>query len=194
RDPAKRQRLAEVRMRFGLSAAPDAAAALLHGLDTLEVRVRRQAETAAELARRLSEHPAVIRVRYPGVGGLVSFDVADDAVRRVETGTELIANMTSLGGRPDPARAAAAVGRARGRRGALARPGRSAPAHLLLERAGEGTRTPGPRFTRALLYQLSYSGARSLQHSAGVLVGEDLPLHPLEGVVDRLRVAAEDLG
>jgi len=98
RDPAKRQRLAEVRMRFGLSAAPDAAAALLHGLDTLEVRVRRQAETAAELARRLSEHPAVIRVRYPGVGGLVSFDVADDAVRRVETGTELIANMTSLGG------------------------------------------------------------------------------------------------
>jgi hypothetical protein len=27
-------------------------------------------------------------------------------------------------------------------------------------RAGEGTRTPGPRFTRALLYQLSYSGAR----------------------------------
>src|SRR5512144_2423719 len=28
-------------------------------------------------------------------------------------------------------------------------------------RAGEGTRTPDPRFTRALLYQLSYSGRRA---------------------------------
>src|SRR3954452_17474087 len=53
RDPAKRARLYEVRLRLGLSASPDSAAALLRGLDTLEVRVRRQTETAAELARRL---------------------------------------------------------------------------------------------------------------------------------------------
>jgi len=97
-DPEKRDRLYQVRMRLGLSAAPDAAAALLRGLDTLEVRVRRQAETSAELARRLAEHPAVLRVRYPGVGGLITFDVADDAARRVETSTKLIENMTSLGG------------------------------------------------------------------------------------------------
>jgi cystathionine gamma-synthase len=38
-------------------------------------------------------------VRYPGFGGLLSFDVADgDAARRVETSTVLVANMTSLGG------------------------------------------------------------------------------------------------
>ena len=38
-------------------------------------------------------------VRYPGFGGLLSFDVADaEAARRVETSTRLIANMTSLGG------------------------------------------------------------------------------------------------
>jgi cystathionine gamma-synthase len=98
RDPEKRERLYLTRMRLGLSAAPDAAAALLRGLDTLEVRVRRQAETAAELARRLSGHPAVLRVRYPGVGGLITFDVADDDARRVETATKLIENMTSLGG------------------------------------------------------------------------------------------------
>jgi cystathionine gamma-synthase len=40
----------------------------------------------------------VLRVRHPGVGGLVSFDVADDAARTVETSTRSIANMTSLGG------------------------------------------------------------------------------------------------
>jgi cystathionine gamma-synthase len=85
-------------MRLGLSASPDSAGSLVRGLDTLEVRVRRQAESAAELARRLAEHPAVLRVRYPGVGGVISFDVADDAPRRVETSTRLILNMTSLGG------------------------------------------------------------------------------------------------
>ena len=38
-------------------------------------------------------------VRYPGFGGLLSFDVADGAAaRRVETATRLIVNATSLGG------------------------------------------------------------------------------------------------
>jgi len=98
RDEEKTKALYDVRMRLGLSAAPDAAAALLRGLETLELRVRRQTETARELARRLEEHPAVLRVRYPGFGGLVVFDVADDDARAVETATTLIANQTSLGG------------------------------------------------------------------------------------------------
>ena len=38
-------------------------------------------------------------VRYPGFGGLMSFDVADgEAARRVETATRVITNATSLGG------------------------------------------------------------------------------------------------
>jgi cystathionine gamma-synthase len=38
-------------------------------------------------------------VRYPGFGGLISFDVADGAAaRRVETSTTVIRNATSLGG------------------------------------------------------------------------------------------------
>jgi cystathionine gamma-synthase len=38
-------------------------------------------------------------VRYPGFGGLLSFDVADaEAARRVETSTRLVENATSLGG------------------------------------------------------------------------------------------------
>jgi cystathionine beta-lyase/cystathionine gamma-synthase len=41
----------------------------------------------------------VLTVRYPGLGGLISFDVADnDAARAVETSTRLIVNATSLGG------------------------------------------------------------------------------------------------
>ena len=97
RDSELQRRLYETRMRVGLSAGPDAAYSLLRGLETLELRVRRQSETAAELARRLEGHPAVVRVRYPGFSGLISFDVADDP-RPVETATRLIANQTSLGG------------------------------------------------------------------------------------------------
>ena len=97
RDPERRERLYTARMRLGLSAAPDAAAALLRGLDTLDERVRRQTATATELARRLEGHPAVERVRYPGLGGVISFDVRGDPLA-VETATRLIRNMTSLGG------------------------------------------------------------------------------------------------
>lgn len=104
--------LEELRGRSGIVAAPDPAWLLLRSLQTLAVRVERQSATALELARRLAGHPAVERVRYPGLGdevaarylaafgGLLSFDVAGgaEAARRVETSTRLIANATSLGG------------------------------------------------------------------------------------------------
>jgi cystathionine gamma-synthase len=93
------ERLKEFRTRSGIVAAPDPCALLLRGLETLELRVHRQTESAGELARRLSDHPAVATVRYPGFGGLLSFDVADaDEARRVETSLCLILNATSLGG------------------------------------------------------------------------------------------------
>ncbi|HXG77651.1 MAG TPA: PLP-dependent aspartate aminotransferase family protein [Gaiellaceae bacterium] len=99
RDPDVAARLRELRSRTGAIAAPDVAWLLLRGLQTLEVRVARQTASAAALAERLAVHPAVQTVRYPGFGGLLSFDVADaDAARRVETATRLVANMTSLGG------------------------------------------------------------------------------------------------
>jgi cystathionine gamma-synthase len=106
-------RLLEFRGRSGIVSAPDPAWLLLRSLPTLELRVRRQSETALELARRLSEHSAVERVYYPGLGdevaarylrggfgGLLSFEVAGgaEAARRIETSTRVIANATSLGG------------------------------------------------------------------------------------------------
>jgi len=106
-------RLLEFRGHTGIVAAPDPAWLLLRGLATLETRVERQSASALELARRLDAHPAVERVRYPGLGdeqaarylrsgfgGLLSFDVAagEVAARRLETSTRVIKNATSLGG------------------------------------------------------------------------------------------------
>lgn len=100
REPGTATLLREFRGRSGIVAAPDAAWLLLRSLSTLEVRMERHTESARELVRRLEAHRAVERVRYPGFGGLLSFDVRGgaEAARAVETGASLIANATSLGG------------------------------------------------------------------------------------------------
>jgi cystathionine gamma-synthase len=93
-------RLREFRDRCGLNVAPDPAWLLLRSLETLRLRMERHTESATELARRLAGHDAVERVRYPGFGGLLSFDVAGgaEAAKAVETGVRRILNATSLGG------------------------------------------------------------------------------------------------
>ena len=97
RDADSAARLRELRGRTGIVATPDSAWLLLRSLKTLRARLERQTETARDLAGRLQEHEAVETVRYPGFGGLLSFDVRGDA-RRVETSLNLIANATSVGG------------------------------------------------------------------------------------------------
>src|SRR5207253_734816 len=52
------ERLKEFRTRSGIVAAPDPCALLLRGLETLDLRIRRQTESAGELARRLRDQPA----------------------------------------------------------------------------------------------------------------------------------------
>lgn len=72
----------------------------LRGLRTLPVRLERAATNAADLARRLADHPAVAEVRYPGFGAIVApvlaggADAADFLVRA----TALWVHTTSLGG------------------------------------------------------------------------------------------------
>ena len=52
---------------LGGSMDPGAAFLLIRGIKTLEVRVRRQCETAMKVARFLARHPKVARVHYPGL-------------------------------------------------------------------------------------------------------------------------------
>jgi cystathionine gamma-synthase len=116
---AREQALAErLRHRRGLSGAtPGALEAFLalRGLRTLALRLDRGQRNAGELARRLDEHPAVSRVRYPGLpghpghrtaaaqmtgfGAVLAFEVADAATAdRVCHAVQLIVPATSLGG------------------------------------------------------------------------------------------------
>jgi cystathionine gamma-synthase len=100
RDEGDAERLRAFRGRSGITAAPDDAWLLSRSLKTLELRMRRHTETAAEIVRRLERHDAVETVRYPGFGGLLSFDVAggEEAARAVERRVRRIVNATSLGG------------------------------------------------------------------------------------------------
>jgi cystathionine gamma-synthase len=90
------ERLRSFRGRTGIVAAPDPCWLLLRSLQTLSVRMERITATAQAIVEKLRGHPAVETVRYPGFGGLLSFDVADP--RRVETSLRVITNATSLGG------------------------------------------------------------------------------------------------
>ena len=93
------ERLREFRGRTGIVAAPDPCWLLSRSLKTLRVRMERHTAGATAIAERLRDHPAVEVVRYPGFGGLLSFDVADaKAARKVETSLRTIENATSLGG------------------------------------------------------------------------------------------------
>ena len=97
RDPEAAERLRGLRTRTGIVAPPDSAWLLLRSLKTLRVRVERQTATARELAERLASDDRVEAVRYPGFGGMLSFDVRGNA-GAVETSLREIVNATSLGG------------------------------------------------------------------------------------------------
>ena len=116
RDDAFWARIKQVRGHHGAILGPFEAWLLLRGVRTLEVRVKAQAESAALLATRFSNHPSVSAVLYPGLsthpghavaarqmsgfGGMLSIRVrggeraAIDAAARVE----LWKRATSLGG------------------------------------------------------------------------------------------------
>ena len=109
-------RLRQVRAVTGGVLHPLAAYELHRGLQTLPVRVRAQQESAAVLAERLVDHPAVAAVRYPGLkkcdpaglvgtqmsgpGSLLALELARgfESAARVAAGCTLITHAVSLGG------------------------------------------------------------------------------------------------
>lgn len=71
----------------------------LRGMRTLALRLRQAQESAKELVARLGAVPSVHRVRYPGFGTIVSFELADAAAAdRACSAVRLIRHATSLGG------------------------------------------------------------------------------------------------
>jgi cystathionine beta-lyase/cystathionine gamma-synthase len=71
----------EARIDLGGCLAPDEAFLLHRGLETLALRVRQQSATAAVLAAKLAGHPAVARVRYPGLSLHPQHDIASRLFR-----------------------------------------------------------------------------------------------------------------
>jgi cystathionine beta-lyase/cystathionine gamma-synthase len=106
----------ETMIHLGGSMDPDPAYLLIRGLKTLEVRVRRQCETAMAVARFLERHPKITRVHYPGLtshpdhrlarrqmrgfGGMLAFDIRGGlpAARRFCDRTRIFMLAASLGG------------------------------------------------------------------------------------------------
>ncbi len=72
----------------------------LRGLRTLHVRLERAQANAAELVRRLGDHPAIAEVRYPGFGAVISVVLAEGAMAAdlLTRKTTLWVHATSLGG------------------------------------------------------------------------------------------------
>jgi O-succinylhomoserine sulfhydrylase len=80
----------------GPSLSPFNAWVLVKGLETLRLRVEAQCDRAALLAERLSEHPALRSVRYPGLASHPQFDIAKRQMSR--GGTVLTVDLP--GGKP----------------------------------------------------------------------------------------------
>ncbi|TVP76715.1 MAG: O-acetylhomoserine aminocarboxypropyltransferase/cysteine synthase [Gemmatimonadales bacterium] len=110
-------RLRTVLLRdVGAALSPFHAFLFLQGLETLHLRMERHSANALALARHLEAHPAVTRVRYPGLashpthlrarqlleggfGGVLTFEVAggEAAARAVIEATELHSLLANVG-------------------------------------------------------------------------------------------------
>jgi O-acetylhomoserine (thiol)-lyase len=100
----------------GAAQSPFDAWVTLQGVETLPLRMARHCETAMRVAEVLADHPAVARVRYPGLeshpthaaaseyldggyGGMISFHLEDgyDAARRLCERVELASFLANVG-------------------------------------------------------------------------------------------------
>jgi len=98
-DPGQVARLREMRGRNGATPGMLECFLALRGARTLPLRLRQAQGSAQQMALRLGRHPAVTRVRYPGFGTIVSFELADAAAADGACrATRIIRHATSLGG------------------------------------------------------------------------------------------------
>ena len=99
-DLALYNRLEEARRFNGSIPGPFEAWLALRGLRSFPIRFRAAEANAKELVNRLSEHSRVKKVRYPGFGAVISFEVegTTDEAESVCCSSKLITHATSLGG------------------------------------------------------------------------------------------------
>ena len=100
KDPALLKRLQDSRSFNGSIPGPFETWLALRGLRTFPLRFNKSQESAKTLVERLKAHPKISRVRYPGFGAIISFEVngtAEETQKICESST-LIAHATSLGG------------------------------------------------------------------------------------------------
>lgn len=118
KNPEHAKQLRSISINTGGIAGPMDCALVLRGIKTLVVRMRQHMANAAELARRLQQHPAVEKVFYPGLaehehhelackqmqhgfGGVVSIYLRNDsrqAANSVVKNLQMIRLASSLGG------------------------------------------------------------------------------------------------
>ena len=116
KDEATFTKLAEHRRLAGAIPGPFEVWLALRGLRTLSVRMDRAQSNALELATRLSKHPLIDKVRYPGLpsdphhatakkfmkgfGAIVAFEIkgSPEQADKVTASSELVTFATSLGG------------------------------------------------------------------------------------------------
>ena len=103
-------------LEYGPTVPPTSAFLLLHGIETLSLRMDRHVASAQAVAERLAAHPAVARVHYPGLeadpfhalaaqylprgaGSIVALDLAGgrEAARRFIDALRLVSPMTHIG-------------------------------------------------------------------------------------------------
>jgi len=99
-DPALFKRLEEARRFNGSIPGPFEAWLALRGIRSFPVRFRAAEKNAQQLVTRLQSHAKITKVRYPGFGAVISFEVDGTAeqAEKVCESSKLITHATSLGG------------------------------------------------------------------------------------------------
>jgi cystathionine gamma-synthase len=99
-DPALYKRLEESRRYNGAIAGPFEAWLALRGIRTFPIRFRAAEANAKTLVTRLQNHAKITKVRYPGFGAVISFEIDGNAelAEKVCESSRLITHATSLGG------------------------------------------------------------------------------------------------
>ena len=94
------QRLEEARRLNGSIPGPFEAWLAVRGIRSFPVRFRAAENNAKNLVTRIAQHPKVTKVRYPGFGAVISFEVDGTAeeTQKVCESSLLITHATSLGG------------------------------------------------------------------------------------------------